>query len=159
MCLKELEKIRWRLINGEFVDWDEILTGKINYLKDRPQEFYLINEFPFQSAFCYMFRGYQIRNKKIVQVGPPYSEFNCLCPLWPKGKSCYVKGQTNKFMVEKIDSIPIENIMKILKKMPLHREMVKIRHLSGIWNIHLQPQLTAKITTDSTLPLKADIDF
>ena len=157
MCIKELELMRWKMICGtkEYKDYEELKEVVFNNKKQKiiklPVDYYLINEFPFNSAFCYFFRCFQIRGNKIVYIKPPYGKDThcCLCPMKEQlglycAKSPDGEFQSIPFMIEKVESVSIERIMKYLKKIQVIKFTDKLQKICSIWEIHIKHKLGIK---------------
>jgi hypothetical protein len=149
-CIKYLEVLHLKMLLPDF---------KSRSKASPPIESFLVNEFPFGSAFCYVFRG-KWTKKKIDGCR------TCFCPRkpfeqddWkrvrkPKDKnksmpeaehiSCRVlatgKMRSIKDRIQEVEEMSIETIMKYIKKVKLSRE--QLRQLSLLWHFHVWQQLT-----------------
>ena len=140
MCIKELQLMKYRMWNTDNLESDctNSIVAKIAERKvtwHLVKDYFLINEFPFNSAFCYLFRKYQIK-----------SSGKCFCPMNCKRKFCVIDEETHtaypmSVLMDKVERIPITNIMKYLKRIQISKEQLK--HLSLLWNIFIKTKLSA----------------
>ena len=155
-AIKELELIKWRLVSGCYKNYDKLIDvankGGKNYVAKMPVQYYYVNEFPFCSAFCYVFRRFQIEGNKIVKKDPPYTEFKCLCPMSDFNKNCHLdsdgKHLPENFIIDKVESISISKIAKYLKKMQIQKYPYIIHKINGIWSLHIKHNLPEYQTKD-----------
>lgn len=126
-CLKILEIMKWELYAGKYDNCQNMTIGK-----KRSPEFYCINRFPFLSAFCYVFRAYEMQTKVAD------SQFNCFCPRYNNGINCSFSKDSHRKtelqVAESIYAISTVKLMKYLKKLPLQKLSYQIRELHKIWN-------------------------
>lgn len=144
--VKYLEILKWRIISPNHVPNKPI--GKVCV------ESYMINEFPYGSAFCYIFRKYKAKS------GEPFK--SCFCPKLPHTQrdrcrmeenvqpltgevlepamiSCVLNREGNhrtvQEIIDELMDIPILNIMKFLQKIKL--EQYQLSYLSSMWHFHV----------------------
>ena len=99
-----------------------------------PKEYYFINEFPFNSAFCYFFRGFKAKNSD-----------NCFCPRKCSTSTCVMhngKHMPEKFIIDLTDEIQISTIMKYLKKINVGKFQSKLKKMSFVWNFYIKLKIT-----------------
>lgn len=158
-CIKFLEMIRFKLSLGHY-DTANVKNQDITY--ERPIEEFFINEFPFNSAFCYVFRKFKVNGTA------PKDVHVCFCPLepykntnWPihrgkyigsdgndvhyarrscnhfkskKTKDVRIRSETKR--LEMVEQTSVLSIMRHLKKIKLSKVVRK--RLTGLWFIHIK---------------------
>ena len=132
ITIKELELIKWKIATREI---SGRITRENQKVPDFPMEYYWINEFPFNSVFCYVFGKYKTRKDK----------WWCFCPMRPCGQNCRLekngKHRAEQDIVDQIESIPIPLIMKYLKKIKFANDKAKIIKLYSIYRLHIKKRL------------------
>lgn len=158
-CIKYLECMRYKLMMGHY---NEKTERGVKIWQDIPIEHYFVNEFPFYSCFCAVFRKFRVKDKtgKGVHI--------CYCPLkpyenpqWPiqkdkhlgadgkmvktKRRSCqkYRSAKTGEVhfrseakRLQMVEDTPVLEIMRHLKKIKISKAMKK--HLCGLWYHHIR---------------------
>jgi hypothetical protein len=158
-CIKYMELLKWRLLSPEFAS--SFGNGK------RPIEYYWINEFPFGSAFCYLFR--KIKTK--IKFDGEFT--TCFCPKkpfthpeWarianpvsqdsqatePPHISCVCSGDLHhrpvKEIIKEIEDIPIMDIMEYVKKIKF-TDAQKYK-LCMIWHFFVWQRVSIHKTEDN----------
>ena len=152
--LKFLEILKWKVLTGE-------VGNKRHQQGYTPIESYLINEFPFGSAFCYVFRDFKCKKK----VDGKFSI--CFCPkkpwehltewartqppenpniAYPEGRriNCILNAdgshRDTKEMIKSIEVIKIMDIVKMLKKIKIPAD--KLLHLSRLYHFHVWSKIS-----------------
>ena len=124
-CIKECELIKWKIRIGK------IASKQPGHL---PIQYYYINEFPLCSAFCDIFREWKYPNSD-----------KCYCPVGRTEKTCVMNPKTKKHfdeaeMLHHIESIPIETIMKMIKKTDVLQDKDKMKKYMRLWKFHIEKE-------------------
>lgn len=141
ICIKYLEILKWRLLTDEF-----------DTIKGKPVEYYHVNEFPFNSAFCYMFRSYKAKS-------PIDGVKCCFCPKRPdknhkrlgitngegiKRINCVVnpagKNRRPIDIIEEVKTIPLAVIAKFVQKVKVSKK--QMRMITNLWYFHVRNKVT-----------------
>ena len=161
-CIKFLQLMKYKILLGHY---DEKYANSHKIINKTVMENYFVNEFDFESAFCYMFRNHKVKDKsgKGIHI--------CYCPmkpyeheLWPivedsymgqdgseistKRKSCnhFVSKKTGKVKLRSFEkqleltkSISVKDIVKHIKRIGLAK--AKKKKLAGLWFCHIQQRV------------------
>jgi hypothetical protein len=139
--------IKFRIMDSEFVTDTDTSAYHLSPFKQAPIEHFFINEFPFNSAFCYLFRKYKCTSPiedcrccfcpkrpdlnyqtMGTSEGEGYKRINCR--LKPDGKHKSIPQ-----LIEEVKAIPIVTIMKFLQKCPPDR--TQLRLITNDWFFHV----------------------
>jgi hypothetical protein len=158
ICLKFLERMKYKLILGHY-NREGSQFGIVNPMNP-PIEHYFINEFPFNSAFCFIFRKSKVRHNEDYDI--------CFCPMkpyenpqWPVYRTEYlgpdgetiekarrscvhfkgaktgkIKLRSTQKQLEMIESIRVVEIVKHLKKVKLTPYQKKV--MSTKWFLFIK---------------------
>jgi hypothetical protein len=158
-CIKYLERMRIKILMGHYC---EKKYGIHTIRHETPIEHYYVNEFPFYSCFCALFRNFKVKGKA------PKGVHVCYCPLkpyehpeWPTTETSYMDGEgeivdkkrrscikykgkkTGKIFIrseakrlQMVEDVSVRTIMKHLKKIKVPKTMKK--HLCSLWFHHIK---------------------
>lgn len=140
------------------VKYLELLKWKIMIGEDKWIDKYLLNQFPFGSAFCYLFRD----TKTNIRINSRFS--TCFCPKKPwvsknLEKMCLLDNKCSpegahvncildidgkhrpiSDIISEIESIPIIEIMAFIRKLNISSD--KLELLNSLWHIHIWQRIT-----------------
>jgi hypothetical protein len=154
-CMKFLEILKWKLIDPEFCSRRKVNKGQT------PFETFYLSQFPYGSAFCYVFREHKVTSK----IEGKWE--CCFCPKMPFkhaekwGKVDY-SGRPNIELTEgphvscvldldgvhrstpeiikELESIKIHTIMQFLKRIQIPHP--KLQVLSHMWHFYVMSEIT-----------------
>jgi len=151
IALKYLELLKFKLISND--------NGfkKLEH-NNKPIEYYHVNEFPYNSAFCFIFRNYS--------AGEVNGCNCCFCPKQPhknystmgvsdgeglKRVNCVLKSdnrhKTVPDLIQEVINIPVTLIMKYLQKIELTD--VQKNLITNIWYFHIWHRVKKPRTQDN----------
>lgn len=158
-CIKFLERMKYKLIMGHY---NEVFEQGCKIKRSNPIEYYFLNEFPFNSAFCYIFRKFRVkgtapkdvhvcfcpmkpyentqwpisRGKHLGSDGEEVSYARRACNLYKGKKSGKIKPRSEQKMLEMIEEISVYSIMKHLKKIKITK--VQRKKMAMLWYFHIK---------------------
>lgn len=165
--IKFLELLKWKIIDPEFS------SRRVTNKGQMPFETFYLSEFPYGSAFCYVFRDHKVKEKLEKKWEC------CFCPKMPfkhgadwgkvdySGRpniqvseaphvSCVLgidgKHRSIPEIIKEIEGIKIHTLMQFLKRIEIPDS--KLQLLSRYWHFYVMSEVTipriARLTGQSS---------